>query len=142
MVSIAPTADLAVTAPAEHPASLPGARRAVAERPAPPETARDAFALLSRPAPASAPAEGAIASALRSIAERALYAPYDFRVAKLKADPAHEVYPLTAEQLAEWKKAAEPLQKTWADNVKKTGGNPDEIMKELKDSLAKYKAAY
>ena len=29
-------------------------------------------------------------------------------VAKLKADPAHEVYALTAEQLAEWRKAAEP----------------------------------
>lgn len=63
-------------------------------------------------------------------------------IAKLKADPAHEVYPLTPEQLAEWKKAAEPLQQTWAANVKKVGGNPDEIMKELKGSLAKYKAAY
>jgi TRAP-type C4-dicarboxylate transport system substrate-binding protein len=63
-------------------------------------------------------------------------------IAKLKADPAHEVYPLTPEQLAEWKKAAEPLQKTWADNVRKAGGNPDEIMKELKASLAKFNAAY
>jgi TRAP-type C4-dicarboxylate transport system substrate-binding protein len=63
-------------------------------------------------------------------------------VQKLKSDPAHEVYPLSAEQLAEWKKAAEPLQKTWADNVKKAGGNPDAIMKELKDSLAKHSAAY
>lgn len=63
-------------------------------------------------------------------------------IGKLKADSAHEVYPLTDAQLAEWKKAAEPLQKTWADNVKKAGGDPDAIMKELKDSLAKYKAAY
>ena len=52
---------------------------------------------------------------------------------KLKADPAHEVYTITAEQLAEWKKAAEPLVKTWADGVKKAGGDPDAIMKELKD---------
>ncbi len=63
-------------------------------------------------------------------------------IGKLKADAAHEVYPLTPAQLAEWKKAAEPLQKTWADNVKKAGGDPDGIMKELKDSLAKFKAAY
>jgi TRAP-type C4-dicarboxylate transport system substrate-binding protein len=62
-------------------------------------------------------------------------------IAKLKA-AGHDVYPLTPEQLAEWKKAAEPLQKTWADNVKKAGGDPDTIMKELKDSLAKFKAAY
>ncbi len=63
-------------------------------------------------------------------------------VQKLKSDPAHEVYPLSKEQLAEWRKAAEPLQKTWADNVKKAGGNADAIMKELKDSLAKFSAAY
>ncbi|MGE3144492.1 MAG: TRAP transporter substrate-binding protein [Pseudorhodoplanes sp.] len=63
-------------------------------------------------------------------------------IAKLKSDPAHEVYPLSAAQLEEWKKAAAPLQQTWADNVKKAGGNPDTIMKELKDSLAKYNAAY
>jgi TRAP-type C4-dicarboxylate transport system substrate-binding protein len=63
-------------------------------------------------------------------------------VQKLKSDPAHEVYSLTSEQLAEWKKVAEPLQKTWADNVKKAGGDPDTIMKELKEQLAKFKAAY
>ena len=49
---------------------------------------------------------------------------------KLKAEPGHEVYPITAEQLAEWKKAAEPLQKAWADGVKKAGGDPDAIMKD------------
>ncbi len=63
-------------------------------------------------------------------------------VQKLKADPAHEVYPISNEQLAEWRKAAEPLANTWAENVKKTGGNPDGIMKELKDALGKYQAAY
>jgi TRAP-type C4-dicarboxylate transport system substrate-binding protein len=61
---------------------------------------------------------------------------------KLKADPAREVYSLTPEQLAEWKKAAEPLEKAWAANVKKAGGDPDAIMKGLKDSLATFKAAY
>src|SRR5690606_23516403 len=38
-------------------------------------------------------------------------------IAKLKADAEHEVYPISPEQLAAWKKAAEPLQNTWAANV-------------------------
>ena len=33
-------------------------------------------------------------------------------------------------------------RRSWADNVKKAGGNPDVAMKELKAELAKYKAAY
>jgi TRAP-type C4-dicarboxylate transport system substrate-binding protein len=63
-------------------------------------------------------------------------------VAKLKADPAHEVYTISAEQLAEWRKSAEPLQAAWAANVRKAGGDPDAAMKELQASLAQYKAAY
>jgi hypothetical protein len=41
-----------------------------------------------------------------------------------------------------WKKAAEPLVKTWADGVKKKypDVNPDEALKDLKTSLAKYNA--
>ena len=52
------------------------------------------------------------------------------------------MYPISAEQVAEWRKAAEPLEKTWADNVKKAGGNADAAMKELKELLAKFQAAY
>ena len=63
-------------------------------------------------------------------------------IAKVKAEEGHEVYDLTPAQLAEWKKAAEPLEKTWSDNVKKVGGDADAIMKELKAELAKYKAGY
>jgi TRAP-type C4-dicarboxylate transport system substrate-binding protein len=63
-------------------------------------------------------------------------------LAKVKADPAHEVYPITDAQLNEWKKSAEPLEKQWADNVRKAGGNPDTIMKELKDQLTQYNASY
>jgi len=63
-------------------------------------------------------------------------------IAKLKAEAGHEVYDLSAAQLAEWKKSAEPLSKTWADNVKKAGANPDVVMKEFKAELAKYKAGY
>jgi TRAP-type C4-dicarboxylate transport system substrate-binding protein len=63
-------------------------------------------------------------------------------VQKLKADAAHEVYPISAEQLAEWKKAAEPLKAAWAENVRKAGGNPDTVFDELKAELAKRSAAY
>ncbi len=63
-------------------------------------------------------------------------------VAKLKSDSAREVYTISDAQLAEWKKAAEPLEKTWADNVRKAGGDPDAIMKDLKATLAQHQAAY
>jgi TRAP-type C4-dicarboxylate transport system substrate-binding protein len=63
-------------------------------------------------------------------------------IAKIKAEAGHEVYDISAAQLTEWKKAAEPLHQKWADNVKKAGGNPDTIMSELKAELAKFKAAY
>ena len=63
-------------------------------------------------------------------------------IAKLKAEAGHEVYTITPAQLAEWKKAAEPLHKTWADNVRKTGADPDTVMKEFQAELQKYKSAY
>ena len=63
-------------------------------------------------------------------------------IAKLKADPAHEVYTITPAQLAEWKKAAEPVVAAWADGVKKAGGDPDAILKDLKAALAKRNSAY
>jgi TRAP-type C4-dicarboxylate transport system substrate-binding protein len=63
-------------------------------------------------------------------------------IAKVKAIPGREVYQITPEQLAEWKKSAEPLKEVWADNVRKAGGDPDTIMKELKAALDQYKAAY
>ena len=39
-----------------------------------------------------------------------------------------------------WKKASEPLIKTWAENVKKAGADPDAAMAELRAALAKYNA--
>jgi TRAP-type C4-dicarboxylate transport system substrate-binding protein len=63
-------------------------------------------------------------------------------IAKIKAEPGHEVYDLTPAQIAEWKKSAEPLEKAWAANVKKVGVDPDAAMKELQAQLAKYNAAY
>ena len=64
----------------------------------------------------------------------------DAGVDKVKAEPGQEVYTLTAEQTAAWKKASEPLVKTWADGVKKAGVDPDVAMKELRADLAKYNA--
>jgi TRAP-type C4-dicarboxylate transport system substrate-binding protein len=66
----------------------------------------------------------------------------DAGVDKVRAESGHEVYTLTPEQLAQWKKAAEPLVKTWADGVKRKYPdlNPDAAMAELKASLTKYKA--
>ncbi len=61
-------------------------------------------------------------------------------LAKVKAEPGQEVYQLTADQLAQWRKAAAPLEKSWADNVKKTGVDPDAALKELKAQLAKFNA--
>jgi TRAP-type C4-dicarboxylate transport system substrate-binding protein len=63
-------------------------------------------------------------------------------IAKLKSEAGHEVYSISDAQLAEWRKSAEPLEKTWAGNVRKAGGDPDAIMKELKATLAKYNSAY
>ncbi len=62
-------------------------------------------------------------------------------IAKLKAEPGHEVYAITPEQVTAWRKAAEPLHKSWADGVRKTGADPDAVMKELQASLEKFNAA-
>jgi TRAP-type C4-dicarboxylate transport system substrate-binding protein len=63
-------------------------------------------------------------------------------IAKVKAEPGHDVYGLTAEQLAHWKQAAAPLEKSWGNNVRKAGIDPATAMKELRDQLAKYNAGY
>ncbi len=63
-------------------------------------------------------------------------------IAKLKAEPGHDVYQISADQLALWKRAAEPLEKTWGDNVRKTGADPALAMKELKEQLTKFNAGY
>jgi len=61
---------------------------------------------------------------------------------KLKAEPGHEVYPISDAQLDQWKAAAGPVVKTWSDAVKRTGNDPEAILKEYKATLAKYDAGY
>ena len=59
---------------------------------------------------------------------------------KMKALPGHEVYPLTAEQLAEWKLAVKPLHDSWAAAVTKAGGDAAAIDADLQAALKKYDA--
>jgi TRAP-type C4-dicarboxylate transport system substrate-binding protein len=52
------------------------------------------------------------------------------------------VYELTSDQLALWKRAAEPLRKEWFDTVRKIGVNPVTAMDGLRDQLVRQNAAY
>lgn len=61
---------------------------------------------------------------------------------KLMKAPGHTVYQLTEAQLDQWKKAAEPLVKKWADEVKKAGYDADKILGDLKNELKKRDSAY
>jgi TRAP-type transport system periplasmic protein len=61
---------------------------------------------------------------------------------KIKALPDHETYGISAEQLALWRKAGEPLQAKWAEGVKKAAHDPVVVLKGLTDQLATFKAAY
>lgn len=62
--------------------------------------------------------------------------------AKLAALPGHEVYKLTPDQLAAWRKAVAPVEDSWAQDVKeKTGEDPKAVMDALRKELVKYKAA-
>jgi len=62
----------------------------------------------------------------------------DAGIDKVKAQSGHEVYKLTAAETEAWKKAAAPLEKSWADGVKKVGLDPDAAMKELRAELGKH----
>ena len=62
--------------------------------------------------------------------------------AKMKALPDHEVYALTPDQLKAWQAAVAPLQKAWAEAVRKGGGDPDAIYKDFEASIAKNGAGF
>jgi TRAP-type C4-dicarboxylate transport system substrate-binding protein len=63
-------------------------------------------------------------------------------IAKLKAEPGQDVYTINPAQLAEWRKAAAPLEAKWAEGAKKAGVDPELTMKALRAELVKNKAAY
>ena len=52
------------------------------------------------------------------------------------------MYSVTAEQTELWKKSADPVYKQWADGVRKVGGDPDALLKDLRTTLAQHKAAF
>jgi TRAP-type transport system periplasmic protein len=56
--------------------------------------------------------------------------------AKLGAEAGHESYKLTPDQLAAWRKAAEPLTAKWAAKVE----NADKVMADLKADLKRHGA--
>ena len=60
--------------------------------------------------------------------------------AKIAAEPGHEIYKLTPDQLAAWHKAVAPAEAEWANSVKKAGYDPKAVMDSLKQELVKYKA--
>ena len=62
--------------------------------------------------------------------------------AKIKALPGHEVYALTPDELAAWRKSAEPVLADWEAAVRKAGQDPKAILDDLRKTVAEYKAAY
>ena len=63
-------------------------------------------------------------------------------IARIKAEPGHEVHEPNAAELAQWKEAAVPLEKTWAANVRRAGVDPAAAMNELRNELARRGAGY
>ena len=61
--------------------------------------------------------------------------------AKIGAQPGHEIYKLTPEQMKAWHDAMGPVEAQWAESVKKAGQDPKKVMDSLKANLVKYKAA-
>jgi len=69
----------------------------------------------------------------------------DFEAAgrdKIKALPGHEVYALSGEQLAAWRKSAEGVVADWEGSVRKAGADPGAILDDLRKTVAAHKAAY
>jgi len=54
----------------------------------------------------------------------------------------HTVYPIGADDLAAWRKAAVPLRETWAEGVRKAGLDSGKVFADLEASLKKHKSAY
>ena len=61
---------------------------------------------------------------------------------KVKALPGQDIYPLTPDQLAAWKKSAEPIVANWEADVKKTGQDPKAVLDDLKATVKKRNSAY
>ncbi len=62
-------------------------------------------------------------------------------IAKIKAEAGQEVYTITPAQVAEWRKAAAPLEAKWAADAKKAGVDPAKAIADLRADLKKENAA-
>jgi TRAP-type C4-dicarboxylate transport system substrate-binding protein len=63
-------------------------------------------------------------------------------LAKIAAEPGHQVLKATADQIQAWRNAAQPLTNEWGKAVRKAGGDPDKIMKEFTAKLEQYHAKF
>lgn len=56
---------------------------------------------------------------------------------KLRTMPGHTVYPISADDLTAWRKAAAPLEQSWKEDVKRLGVDGDKALSELRATLEK-----
>jgi TRAP-type C4-dicarboxylate transport system substrate-binding protein len=63
-------------------------------------------------------------------------------IKKVRPDPNHVSYTISPQQVALWRKAAEPLRTQWAESVTKAGYNADEAWAELIAALKKHGGLY
>jgi len=61
---------------------------------------------------------------------------------KIKGMSGQEVYPLTPDQLAAWRKSAEPVTANWEASVRKANEDPKAIYEDLRKTLNEHKSAY
>jgi TRAP-type C4-dicarboxylate transport system substrate-binding protein len=62
--------------------------------------------------------------------------------AKLASLSGHEVYKLTSDQLAAWRKASAPTEAQWANDVRKAGYDPKAVLDSLKQKLARHNSGF
>ncbi len=62
--------------------------------------------------------------------------------AKLASLSGHEVYRLTPEQVAAWRKASAPTEAQWEGEVRKAGYDPKTVLDSLKQSLARHNSGF
>ena len=61
---------------------------------------------------------------------------------KIKAMPGQDVYPLSPDELAAWRKSAEPVTGNWEASVRRAGQDPKAVFDDLRKTLADYKSGY
>jgi TRAP-type C4-dicarboxylate transport system substrate-binding protein len=62
--------------------------------------------------------------------------------AKIAAQPGRSIYALTPNQLAAWRKSAEPVIATWESAVSKAGHDAKAVLDDLKKTAAQHRSAY